>query len=153
MTAQPYQNVTWPIGAPTDVDTLNKMTNNDQWLFEHMPTIQYTANGVKRNAGTKMIAGLTRWVAEHKAEYTVGGLDVSFGSFFTPGCSPIVVATCSTASSPHKKYVTLCSLGNPGNEVIDHRGFRAYVHAAAWQGAPHTPLGGSGIMHWTAVGY
>lgn len=153
MTASPYKNVTWPIGAPVVTDTLNDMANNDQWLFENMPRIQYSAHGIKRNSGIKILAGVTRYpgnetVAEGSA------VDISFGSFFTPGCNPVVVATISASSSPHKKYVTTSALGAHAVETIDHRGFSAYVSAMPWSGrVGFVPLGNSGLVHYIAIGY
>lgn len=132
------------------MERMNEMSNNDQWLYENMPRLQYSVNGIKRNSGVKILAGQTRWPAEPRWEYV--GLDISFGSFFTPGCNPTVVATAAGSSSPHKKYVTTCSLGAAGNEVIDHRGFTAFVSQTPFQGAGATPLGNSGILHWIAVG-
>lgn len=127
------------------------MTNNDQWLFENTPRITYSANSVRRNSGLKMLASHTRYPATPNSEYT--GVKVYFGNFFTPGCHPIVTATVSTSSSPHKKYVTLCNIDGNNNEIVDHRGFTGLIHAVPWQGTTFDALRNSGILHWVAVGY
>lgn len=153
MVALPYKNVTWPLGAPLVTDKLNQMANNDQWLFENMPRMQYTANNVKRASGVKIIAGQTRYPATYNAEYV--GVATLFGNFFTPGCQPIVSATPSSNSSPHRLSVTICAYANSGNEVVDHRGFSAFVQSHPFQATPGqwTPVGNSGVLHWIAVGY
>lgn len=149
MPATPYKNITWTVGSDMNIDRLNIMANNDQWLFENMPKAVYNSAGVKRAAGIKIMAGttpypvsITDWVS----------IDVSFGSFFSAGSTPVVVATVSTGHS-NRKFVTLQGLN--GYEQIDHRGFKAIVSNYEWlfDGGIDRKITRLGLVNWIAMGY
>jgi hypothetical protein len=82
-----YKGVTWG-DEMIATSKLNQMAQNDQWLFENSPQVTYKANGITRVKGIKIAAGrvLCTKTGTNKESHTV-----NFGSFFTTGCSPIIV--------------------------------------------------------------
>lgn len=120
------------------------MANNDQYLFENMAKMYYNANGIKKTAGLKVIAGKTLYP---RVNYGWSVHDVSFGSFFSVGCMPVVSCTLQTRGS-HAYYYTT-TRGIQGGDNIDHRGFRFYVMADR----PSLLISGAGYAHWIAVGW
>lgn len=64
------------------------MSNNTQFLYEQMPTVQYNTYGIKKTAGIKIIAGIAT-IAPNNTIWA--SKTVEFGSFFSAGCRPIIV--------------------------------------------------------------
>lgn len=87
MSATPYVSVFWNDSEITSTDKLNQMGNNEQWLFENTPRVYYNAAGVSRTSGVKVLAG-TAIIAPTNTSYA--NAQVSFGTFFSTGCMPIV---------------------------------------------------------------
>lgn len=129
-------------GEPISTDKLNQMCNNTQYLFDRSPRIRYATNGITRDTGLKVLAGKTSYPTV-QANYVY--LPVYFGSFFSSGCRPVVVATVEAPFGGHRNRVMV--YGFNGVE-IDQTGFQAVVTTEA---VP--TLGPGGWVHWSAVGY
>lgn len=120
MSATPYRPVTWGDNDPLFTDKLNAMTNNDQWLFENMPTMFYNAYNLKRTTGLKMASGLV--IIPASRSYW-GAAVVYFGDFFSQGCHPVV-----TTGLIHQGQLRM-HVGVRGISTMhpDNRGFTASV--------------------------
>lgn len=143
MAATPYKPTNWgseSISQPK----LQQMANNDQWLFENMARVRYSAGGLTRDSGLKIAAGKTAYPATQSDWIDVF---VYFGTFFSAGCKPVVNASVEPALG--RIGVVLSGL-NFGTEM-DYRGFRAHVYQDFQ--ASGNPLQGAGWVHWQAVGY
>lgn len=143
MAATPYRHASFNDGL-LNVDKLQQLSNNGDWLFDHNTVVRYDyLRSVTRDTGIKIIAG--------KSGYAQTGMDwidvpVYFGNFFNAACKPIVTATVETANRIDVKIN-----GHDGAE-IDYRGFRGHVWIDVIQGWPSVPVP-SGWLHWIAVGF
>lgn len=121
MGATPFKSVTWT-DEPVATQKLNAMANNDQWLFENMPRMYFNSHGIKRTAGVKVLAG-TAYIRPSTAEHT--GTTVYFGSYFSAGCRPVVVAGLN-AYPQGRLHVVVRGIGTL---FPDNRGFEVRVYA------------------------
>ena len=96
MGATPYQPISWSDNEPVYMDKLNAMANNDQWLFENAPNMYYNVQGIKKTTGVKIMTGFC--YIPVTTSYTVRNSVATFyfGSFFSQGCLPVVVASLQT---------------------------------------------------------
>lgn len=120
----PYRALMWSDNEGLDVDKLNAMTNNDQWLFENMPRAKYIDGAVNKDAGIKVL-GVRGYVPPTSGNgYTTS---VYFGNVFSAGCKPIVVAT-AVSTNWQRRYI--CAVNGLGSLVFpDHNGCRVGVSA------------------------
>jgi hypothetical protein len=121
------------------------MCANDQWLYENMPRLSYSAGGVKRTSGIKIAAGHA--VLQPNKSHA-GSTPVYFGGFFSQGCRPVVLATCNN----HKQgrlFIWTSGIGDRSNANYypDDRGFTINVQSE--KGV----IGSSYAVAWIAVGY
>ena len=122
MTATPYKAISFSPGEILTRTKLNQMTNNEQWLFENRIQGNYSAHGLKRTSGLKLASGVTTF-----ATTTAGGraVDVMFGSFFSVGCNPVVVANpCGHGTG--RMYCVTTGPGS-GTNFPNHVGFRIWM--------------------------
>lgn len=146
MSANDYKPVSWN-GEPMSTLKLNQMSSNTQYLFERMPRIRYSVEGIVRDTAVKVISGKTAYPLDTTKNYTY--LPVLFGSYFTAGCRPVV--TASVEAGNHRAKVVLIGTGGQGVE-IDHTGFTAIVsHEEHLLGGQVRII--QGWVHWTATGY
>ena len=121
MASNPYKPISWSDGEPIDKDKLNQMASNDQYLFERMPSMFYNAHGVKKTTGVKILAGKgTVPKTSSKLSYAT----IYFGSFFSQGCRPIVIAI-PVQNSSRTRFD--CSVRGIGVVYPDHRGVQIGV--------------------------
>lgn len=125
MGATPFQPISWSDNEPIYVDKMNAMANNDQWLFENAPNMYYNVAGVKKTTGIKIMTGfvaipITTSYTDRDSEATF-----YFGSFFSQGCQPVVVASLQT----YPQTRIIISTRGIGTFWPDSRGFE--VRAAA----------------------
>lgn len=119
------------------------MANNDQWLFENMPRIRYSASGLIRDQGIKMIVGKTPFPPQTDRNYAY--LNINFGTFFTIGTKPIVIVTFEAqGGSMHRSKVVI---QGRGQSELDHTGFTAIVTGDSYKSLA------AGWVHWQAVGF
>ena len=123
MAAKPYASQSWSDNEPIFTDKLNAMTNNDQYLFENMPTLYYNGHGVKKTAGTKIMTAAVAISPNSKSPN--GMATFYFGNFFSSGCQPLVIA--SVNSYPQGRYHL--STRGIGTFWPDHRGFELRIAA------------------------
>lgn len=120
----PYKALQWADNEDLDVDKLNAMTNNDQWIFENMPRARYAAN-VGKTAGVKILG--TRAVIPATTS-SLGRVTVYFGTTFSTGCQPIVVATAVPTNWQRRFHCVVNGLGK--NVLPDHNGCVVTVTSA-----------------------
>lgn len=104
-------------------DKLNAMTNNDQYLFENMPTLYYNGHGYKKSAGTKILSAAVGIGPDSKSGYAIRTF--YFGNFFSSGCQPFVIASLN--SYPQIRFHV--STRGIGTFWPDHRGFEVRISA------------------------
>lgn len=131
MSATQYTPVTWG-DEPVYKDKLLQMTNNDQWLFENTPKVYYNAYGIKKASGVKVMAGL---LLLPPSASTYSASTCYFGSFFTPGCKPIITNSIVTMKPYHwlGAVVAISAVGAYG-VLPDYRGFSAHLVYALGKG-------------------
>lgn len=140
----PYKPVSFT-SESINQQKLQQLAVNDQWLFENTARIRYSANGLVRDSGLKIISGRTMHAVEPGRNFTYQ--NVYFGSFFSAGCKPVVTASVEVGSHRmHRNKISLQSLSGPGSP-LDHTGFMAIVSTEATNDLV------AGAIHWIAVGY
>lgn len=137
-----YKQVSWN-GEAISEAKLKQMVNNDQFLFENMPKVRYSVNGLVRDASLKMLVGKTPFPVRSTANFEY--LTINFGSFFSQGSHPVVTATVeTTGGSMHRSKVVVQGFGGE----LNHTGFTAIITDDA-----HRSIATPGWIHWQAVGY
>src|SRR6478735_8015512 len=120
MSAQPYKPVTWG-DEPASKDKMQQMANNEQWLYGNSPRMLYAAASIKKTSGLKILAG-TAWIPATSLYYA--NVPVYFGSFFSTGCSPVVVMTPNPRNWQNRFTFSCRGIGTL---QPDYRGFTAQV--------------------------
>lgn len=115
----PYKSVSWT-EEPIDVDKLNQMTSNDQWLFENTLRTQFRSGGIVKSSGMKILSGIIVVLPNRGG---VANNQVTFGNFFTAGCPVVCVVS---ANSPRQGRLHVWTSGL-SDYYPDHRGFRVFV--------------------------
>lgn len=146
MAASPYKPVSFTSESISQYK-LQQLANNSQWLFENSPRMRYLANGLRRDAGLKIIAGKSGYSARNSRATAVV---VHFGSFFSAGCQPVVTCVVQAGGFWLRKYITVNSL-NGISAPIDHSGFIA--HITSYEDRPNDHIEAHGWVHWHAIGY
>lgn len=146
MAATPYKPTTFTNDALTR-DKLLQMANNDQWLFENLTKVRYSANGLVRDTGVKIIAGKTPYAAVG-ADYQY--ISIHFGSFFSAGCRPVVTGSVQPGGVRKRINFSVTGLGGTSSEP-DNSGFMAVLWTT--ERVVGTTIDASGMVHWQAVGY
>jgi hypothetical protein len=142
MTATPYKPISFTNEAVTQQKMI-QLANNQQWLFENNPRMRYSVSGIIRDAGTKVIVGKSPFPFTPSSNFSY--VPIYFGSFFTAGCKPVVVATAESANDgfTHRAHVAIQGFGGEINNI----GFTAIVANEAWG------RNGPGWINWQAIGY
>lgn len=146
-----YEPVSWVPGDNLDAEKFQQMSENDQFLFENVFETEYNGYGVRRNEGLKILTGVVAMPARDSLTTEV---DVAFPSYFGVGCSPVVVATCSTRNRV-RSMVTV--RGRGGQKNPDHLGF--HITLAHQLGVnlkydnPDEETSRIQHVHWIAIGY
>lgn len=121
MASTPYRPISFsPDEAITD-DKINQAMNNVQWLFENTPRMYYNAFGLKKTSGIKILTGVGVVPA---TKSTLSSTTVYFGTFFSQGCSPVVVATPVRNAGPVRFETCVSGIGQT---YPDHRGCRLHI--------------------------
>lgn len=147
-----YQPVSWN-GEPVTTDKLNQMANNTQWLFDRAVRVRYSTPAVTRDVQMKVIAGKTPYTSTAGSPNGVVDnewITISFGSFFSVGCHPVVTASVEPGGHARRIAVTLSGINDFAE--IDWNGFQAIVWDAEIDIANST-IEASGFVHWVAYGY
>lgn len=132
-----------PVGTPK----LNQMVNNTQWVYENMPRMMFSAYGVKKTSGVKMLAGIAIVPANGALWSSV---DVSFGTYFTPGCKPVVVTGRQPTNGVWRHHVLLRGLSTNN---VDHRGVRFAAGADYYGTTSKNVVSAPQVIHYLAIGW
>jgi hypothetical protein len=148
MAVSSYKDVNWGANEPLDTNKLNTMSSNSRYLFERAPRVYYASYGVRNDTGMKIAAGASVMPAVKNAGQYI---TVTFGSFFTPGCRPIVIPGV-VSNNNWRIIVTTKNIAS--NNVPDYRGFIARCATAEYHtGNKLNYFINPGYLHWVAVGY
>lgn len=126
-----------------DLERLNTMVANLNYLNDNKVKVSYNAYGVQRTDGIKLACGTTdannpngknrnRWV--------------STGNFFTPGTRPVAVAT--NGSLYNRVATTSVAQRTGESPILDHTGFQcllSYIY--------NRNLKGPNYINWIMMGY
>lgn len=139
-----FEKVNWTDSHPNTIDKLATMNNNDELVYEKYLEGQYRAYSTVKSKNLKVEVG-TREIG--------GGDDyllrVNFVQNFSPGCSPVVIATLSTPN----RHETMVTISGDGKKNPDNKRFLATI---AYQGKLTAKQRESfkwGTLHYMAIGY
>lgn len=119
-----YERVTFGQG-PIDSDILNKLSSNQDYLYEHMLTGYYNILGVTREEGLTFRVGHAKLVNQSDALQVH---NVYFNRPFLPGTRPAVFLTLSADRAGIMDYFVR---GLDGRAIPDHKGFHLVAHRNA----------------------
>ena len=120
MSTSSYKRLTWG-NEPILTGKLQTMVDNTDFVYAHMPNVKYTRAGVNRESGVKILAGAIHVPKKHAANKK---RDVYFGSFFSAGCFPIIIASVNAA--PQSRYI-VNTRNLDDTWLPDNRGFKAVI--------------------------
>lgn len=121
MTSDMYERVSFGNG-PIDSDLLNKLSGNQDYLYEHMLTGYYNILGVTRETGLTFRVGHVKLINQSDALQVT---NVYFNRPFLPGTRPAVFLSLSADRNGIMDFFTR---GLDGRAIPDHRGFHLVVH-------------------------
>lgn len=145
MASSPFKVVSWSPREPLTNEKLNAMVTNDNWLRENMMRGRYSANGVYRATGIKMASGLaliTSGKAATKTKY------VSFGSYFSESCKPIVT-TGVVSAAQRQIWATIDGPGSKPQPTRD--GFQIHVYVNSTN--KKKKIARNFYVSWHAIGF
>lgn len=147
MAVDSFKDVTWNSDDAVTADKLNLMSQNSRYLLERQAKLTYNAYGIQKDSGLKIAAGIITAPRNTSDSQLV---NVYFGSFFTPGCQPVISLGCH---SPVQGRIMLTFMGLGGHTAVpDHRGFICRLGLADKNPATQFFIQ-SVYVHWIAVGY
>lgn len=145
MASTPFVPTSWG-EEPITTDKLQVMSSNDQWLFENTPKISFSNMGVTKASGSKILTGGTYVPPNNKISVRSTAY---FGTYFSPGCRPIVVA--SVFAYPQMRIA--CSIAGIGSIACpDHRGCVFYIWAGDFN-PKYAILKHAVRISWIAMGF
>lgn len=145
MAAGPYRPVSFAEEPLTD-EKMNQLANNVQWVYENSPRAMYNAHGVVKSNGVKILAGKT-WMPASTS--TLSYATVYFGSFFSQGCLPVVVAT-PTQHYGQTRYETV--VRGLGQAFPDNRGCQIGITTDEYNAVNNHHAHGL-TANWIAIGW
>lgn len=145
MASTPFKVISWAPLDPITDEKLDAMVSNDNWLRDNMVRGTYDAHNVKRTEGLRMASGLALIPSGKNAS---ASRSVSFGSFFSESCNPIVT-TGIVSSSQRQIYATIDGPGSKPHPTRD--GFQ--VHVFVESNAKGKKISRNFYVSWHALGY
>ena len=146
MASEEFKVVSWAPLDPITDEKLDAMVNNDNWLRDNMARAQYGANGVHRDTGVRIASGLVLMTA---GKGITRNKRVSFGSYFSESCKPIVT-TGIVSTAQRQIHVTI---DGPGNSVQPTRdGFQCYCYVVVPKKG-NKKITRNFYVSWHALGY
>lgn len=137
--------LSWSPLDPITAEKLNDMVQNDNLLQDNMVRGFYSGASVTKEQGIRIASGLVPITARKPASASKA---VSFGSFFSAGCRPIV-ATGVISANQRQIFVT-CD--GPGSELLPTRsGFTANVYVNS--NNKKKKISNTFYVSWIAVGW
>lgn len=127
-----------------DLERLNTIISNMNYLNENKIKVSYNAYGVQRTDGIKLACGTTDANSTSQARNRW----ISTGNFFTPGTRPVGVVTLGSL----RNRVSTTSVAQRTGEspILDHTGFQCYVRYVL---NTSTTLRGPNFINWIMMGY
>jgi hypothetical protein len=142
-----FKDLSWNDDDTADKDKLNLMVANTRYLFERAPKLYFNGYGVKKDTGIKIASG-TAVIPPKKATSQL--INIYFGSFFTPGCKPVI--TNGIVSHYNGRIIpTMYALQGVGF-VPDHTGFVSRLGMVETNSTVNYFVK-TMYLHWIAVGY
>lgn len=145
MAIVPYKAVSWSDNEPLFTSKLNQMANNDQWLYEHMPRMLYTAYNQRKADGLKIASGILMC---QPAPSGIQQHVVYFGSFFSESCTPVVVTGLMHQGEVRMTF----GVKGIGQTYVDHRGFEL-LGGAIHHSPNHKAFTKIFWVPWIAMGF
>lgn len=143
-----FKSVNFTDGA-VDVQRLQQLTANQQYLNEQKIPIKWTRNEITKVGGLKIACGIVTIGPTTKNNPAI---DVYFGSFFTAGCNPAVSVTYSAYDSRQARVHVLTKGLGEGAFDPDHRGMQVILLADPLAKTT-TYFPRSSRVHWIAIGW
>lgn len=149
MASTEFKVVAWAQGVPFQDDAVDAMVNNDNFLFNNITKADQRgtrpASDHSAPTSTKMASGLALISASRSR---VKGVTVSFNSYFSARCLPIVT-TGVVSNSQRMLYVTTQGFGTSLRPTA--AGFHAYAFAETL--TKTKSITRSFYISWHALGY
>lgn len=145
MASTPFKVVSWAPLDPITDEKLDAMVSNDNWLRDNMMRGRYGANGVTRETGLRIASGLALITSGKAASKS---RNVSFDTFFSESCKPIVT-TGIVSASQRQIYATIDGPGNKPQPTRD--GFQ--VHVFVNSKSKKKKISRNFYVSWHALGY
>ena len=142
-----FKSLLWGRGESVTSEKLNQMVNNSQYLFEQMPKTYYNTYGIKKTSGLKILAGIIS-IAPSNALWTSGR--VEFGSYFTPGCKPVVVTGHQPTAAKWRYHTIVKGIGT---YYPDHRGIELHVGADYYGTSTKNVVMERQYVHYIVLGW
>lgn len=142
MTSDMYERISFGQG-PIDTDLLNKLSSNQDYLYEHMITGYYNMLGVTRETGLTFRVGHVKMLNQ---EDVFQFHNVYFNRPFLPGTRPAVFMqlTCDA-----HWYIFTGVQGLDGRALPNHQGFRMRIGKSLdWS---HNQFAGEQYMSYLAI--
>lgn len=139
-----YKPVIWNQNDLAAPEKLAQGESNVDWVKDNTPRTRYRAFSVDRAQGIRILSGVAMIPAQTDS---TGSVNVSFGSFFTPDCQPVI--THGIVSEKRKLHVTITGLGQ---FIPDDRGFNIFAQMNN-SDPKRNILDSRTYVPWTAVGY
>ncbi len=146
MASEPFKVISWAPLDPVTDEKLDAMVSNDNWLRDNMMRGRYAANGVTRETGLRMASGLAL-ITSHKSNER--RKDVSFGTYFSESCRPIVT-TGIVSASQRQIYATIDGPGSKPQPTRDGFEVHVFVNTNKKKGKKITR---NFYVSWHALGY
>lgn len=146
MAATPFKVISWSPNEPITDEKLDAMVSNDNWLKQNMVKGMYSAHGINRTEGVKIMSGLALITARKSSTANV---TVGFKGFFTEGCKPIVT-TAIISTHQRRLMVTIDGVGS--NPTPTRDGFQVHLFSDADKKTDRK-ISKNCYVSWHAVGY
>lgn len=85
-----YSPQNWSAGDAITPERMNRMADNDQFLFESRIQSKYTFDSIERTSGIRIWASNGRFPISSTQRSILG---IDWSGYFSPGCNPIVNVT------------------------------------------------------------
>jgi len=141
MTSDLYEHVSWGDG-PIDVQFLQKMASNSDYLYEHQFNGYFNMLGIVRETGLTFRIGHAKLINTEDNQQIA---NVWFNRPFLPGMRPAVFTSIQT---DQRNKVYIGTRGLDGRAIPDHRGFHLI---AAQDDAPGTEFSGEQYVSYFAI--
>ncbi len=120
MSSDLYEHISWGDG-PVDLDNLQKMVSNSDYLYEHQFNGYFNMLGIVRETGLTFRIGHAKLINTSDQQQVA---NVYFNRPFLPGMRPAVFIS-GQVDQRNKLY--MATRGLDGRAIPDHRGFHLIV--------------------------